>query len=752
MRNHYLFVFIAAALAYGQASAQTAAKPDAASQWEAFLAKGTSEQANAAFDAIDGVGYALTSVDAGKCRTEHAALERAQRDVPVSIAVQRAVLLCAEATGDHAAAERATSAIATLARHAFNEADRGAWPRPVRIVLLADAYALLATAGLEYRYEFYTQLHPAPYFPLSIAAANPETGVEKLVQFDFIDSLQALDRKDPTYGTPRLRMAYVDSVIESAAKRGEIAAVDLQAVQAASQKEAAAEKIAAVRQATLDGGMNAASTWLGVCVRSPGDDCGNGLVDALLPQVEAKHAYPTMLLAAAYLDGVGVPRDQKAAEAMLEAADRIWERRGASVAFAQMQLLMHPKQPLPPFLRARLDAAHKAGNAAAQAVALGFDIVRGKDDYALTAADEALLANPDNNGLGHGLLLLAGWYESQDQAKSDAYLKQAADANSAGALRLLAVKLRQEQGSRPLTQETRSLLERAANGGDTTAMRYLAYYSFAEGKPRRAEDWVLAAAARSDVDALFFLANIWLGGYEGMSGDAERAVSMYKSLAGDTGFSYAARARRELAGLAAQGLGMAKDLKQARAWLTQDAEAGNVDSQTMLGGFLLSGQLGPADVKDGAAWLERAIDAGSVEAMSSYGLWLHDSGATNADHARGVALSRKAADEGNVSATNNVAWMLCVSPHPEVRNATEGLSYARKMEEIPDLDAGALDTVAACYAAVGDFKRAVELQQEVLDTVDKLPGDAGKASRKDMAERLALFKSGKPYVMPLKSP
>ncbi len=749
MQMKFKLVFIAAALACAQAGAQDAVKPDVAARWDAFLAKGTLADVDAAVDALDGVGYALTSVDADKCKTGGDELALAQKQVPVSIAVQRAALLCADAIGDEVAAERATREIAALATHAFHQADRGAWPRPVRIVLLSDAYALLATAGLEFKYEFYPQLHAAPYYPIYIAAENPETGVERHAQFDFIDALQTLDREDPSYGTPRLRMAYVDSVVDSAAKRGEVAAIDIQAVAEAITKGTPAEKIAAVKQATLEGGLNAASTWLAACVGNPSEGCGNGLVDALLPQVEAKHAYATMLLATAYLEGVGVPRDQKAAEAMLESADRLWERRGASVAFAQLQLLMHPQQPLAPYLRARLDAAKKAGNAAAQAVALGFDIVRGKDNYSLTAADEALLANPDNNGLGQGLLLLAGWYESQDKAKSDAYLQQAADANSAGALRLLAVKLREAQGTRPLTAETRSLLERAANGGDNTAMRYLAYYSYAEGNPRRAEDWLIAAAARSDVDALFFLASLWLGGYEDMSGDAERGVAMYTSLAGDAGYAYAARARRELAGLAIQGRGMAKDLKQARAWLTQDAEAGDTDSQTMLGGLLLSGQLGPADVAAGGAWLERAIDAGSVEAMSSYGLWLHDSGTTAKDHARGVALSRKAADEGNVSATNNAAWMLCVSPHAEVRNATDGLVYARKMEAIPDLDAGALDTVAACYAAAGDFKRAVELQQEVLDTVDKLPGDAGKVSRKEMAARLALFKSGKPYVQPV---
>lgn len=737
---------LAAAMACGSVRAQAVPQSDVEAQWQTFLAKGSLDDVNAAVDAMDAVGYALTSVDKDKCKSGRAGLERAQRQVPLSVAVQRAVLLCAEAAGDNAAAERAASALAALAKHAFHQADRGAWPRPVRIVLLSDAYALLATAGLDYKYEFYTQLHPAPYFPLSIAAANPETGVEKLVQFDYLDALQALDRKDPAYGTPLLRMNYANTFIDSAAKREEVAAIDLQAVGAAVAKDKPAEQIAALRPAAQAGGMNALGTWLSVCTRAPGEACGAGLVDALLPLVEAKHAYPTMLLAMAYHEGVGVPRDQKSSETLLDTADKLWERRGASVAFAQLQALLHPSQPLPTFLQKRLQVSQEAGNAAARVVALSFDISRQGSGYVLTAADEALLASPDHNGTGQGLLLLAGWYETRDKSKSDAYLKQAADANSAGALRLLAMRLRETQGTRPPSAETLALLEKAANGGDTMAMRYLAYYTYAQGDPRRAENWLLPAAARADVDALFFLASLWSGGQKGLSGDAARAVDLYKSLA--EAKEYGGRARRELAGMAMQGRGMAKDLKQAKAWLAQDAEVGDVESQAQLGSALVRGMLGPTDEAAGRGWFERAVAAGSADAMNEYGLWLHDHGKDAAEHARGVELSRKAAEKGGIGAMNNAAWMLCVSPHMEVRKPNDGIVYARKLEAIPDIGPGTLDTVAACYAASGDFARATELQQQVVDAMARLP-DVGEESMKNMKARLALFRSGKPYVQPV---
>lgn len=734
---------LACALACGTAAAQ-AAQADVEGQWQDLLAKGSLDDINAAVDAMDAVGYELTSVDKDKCKSGRTALERAQRQVPVSLAVQRAALLCAEATGDHAAAERAAASLGALAKYAFDQADRGAWPRPARIVLLSDAYALIASAGLEYRYEFYPQLHPAPYFPLYIAAADPVTGVEKLVQFDYVDALQALDRKDPAHGTPRLRMNYISSFMDTAAKRDELAAVDFQAVTEATGKEIPAEQIAAVREAAQAGGLHAIGTWLGVCVRNPGNGCGDGLVDALLPLVEAKHAYPTMLLATAYLEGIGVPRDQKAAEAMLDAADKLWERRGASVAFAQMQALMHPGQALAPFMQARLQASHEAGDPAARVVQLSFEIGRKGSTYVLTPADEALLASADHNGLGQGLLLLAGWFESRDKAKSEAYLKQAAEANSAGALRILAMRLRETQGTKPPPADMLALLGRAANGGDTTAMRYLAYHAYNQGNPRRAEDWLLPAAVRADVDAMFFLASLWAGGHKDLGGDAARAIEIYTSLSGSK--EYGARARRELAGMAIQGRGMAKDPARAKAWLAQDAEAGDADSQVQLGSGLLRGMLGPVDQAAGKRWLERAVAGGSVDAMNEYGLWLHDYGKDAAEHARGIELSRKAADKGDIGAMNNAAWMLCVSRHADVRKPADGMAYASKLEAIPDIGPGTLDTVAACHAATGNFERAVQLQQQVLDAMDKLPGDDGEASRKNMAARLAQFRARQPYV------
>ena len=737
-----LMAAVAAALSQPAMAADAGAET-VARQWDAFLRQGTTADVNAAIDAMDAVGYSVDAVDAGKCREHAAGLADAQRRLPVSIALQRAALLCAEATGDHEGAERASSAVAALARVAFDTADRGAWPRPVRIVLPGDAYALFASAGMQFRYELYSELRAEPYFPLMIAEAAPDSGVEKLVRFDYVDVLQAIDRGTPSHGTPRLRAIYAESFVDAAVKRGEVAGIDYMALKAAAQESGPQQKVAALRDAAMNGGLNSAATWLLVCAGNSSPGCADGLVDALLPQAEQRHAYPMLLLATAYLEGVGVPADAKAAEAMLDAADRAWDRRGASVAFADLFVVLHPGEPATPFLRKRLQAAHEAGNAAALPALVAIEMARKDEAYQLTASDEALLANPDNNGLGHGLFKLAGWYESRDKARSDAYLQRAADAGNSDALRILAVRLRETQGSKPPTPETLDLLARAANGGDAYAMYYMGYQAYMQGNPKRAEDWVIPAALRGDAGATFFLAGIWAEGHEGLDGDPAQAVKVYEELAGTD--EYGAEARRSLAGLAIAGKGMDKDPARARAWLLRDAEAGDAESQVMLGGMLLAGMLGEKDEAAGREWMERAIAAKSVDAMNQYGLWLHNHGKDAADRAHGVQLSRQAAEDGDIGAMNNAAWMLCVSPHDDVRKPVEGMVLARKLEATPDIGPGTIDTVAACLAAVGEFEQAVEMQQRVVDDMKRLPSP-DPDSLKAMEARLALYRAGKPYI------
>ena len=54
-----------------------------------------------------------------------------------------------------------------------------------------------------------------------------------------------------------------------------------------------------------------------------------------------------------------------------------------------------------------------------------------------------------------------------------------------------------------------------------------------------------------------------------------------------------------------------------------------------------------------------------------------------------------------------------------------------------------LDTVALAYFRKGDTARAIELQQKALDLMDKAGTPAADPGRKEMADRLAVYRGKK---------
>jgi tetratricopeptide (TPR) repeat protein len=89
----------------------------------------------------------------------------------------------------------------------------------------------------------------------------------------------------------------------------------------------------------------------------------------------------------------------------------------------------------------------------------------------------------------------------------------------------------------------------------------------------------------------------------------------------------------------------------------------------------------------------------------------------------------------------NFAWTLATSPDPAVRDPARALALATKVCPTHCDTSAQLDTLAAVYAANGDFEQAVHWQVKAVAT-DSPPGGE---------ERLALYKSGKPFIGPTPS-
>ena len=93
---------------------------------------------------------------------------------------------------------------------------------------------------------------------------------------------------------------------------------------------------------------------------------------------------------------------------------------------------------------------------------------------------------------------------------------------------------------------------------------------------------------------------------------------------------------------------------------------------------------------------------------------------------------------------NDLAWLLATSPNGRLRNGRRAVTFAQKSCALTNWNnAFSIDTLAAAYAAAGDFPRAVEFQQRAIGALDpkdravQLPG---------MKSRLQLYSSRRAYV------
>lgn len=712
--------------------------------WARFLAVAELNATYERFDALDKVGYDHAAVDADACREQAVELRDAAIAVPVSIALHRAAMLCADALGDADMAEREAAALASLAKHALTGNGDSAWRRPIPVLSPRDVYALIALLGYEYRYDYYRGVDPKRYLPLVVAVWDAEKQAERHLAFDFIDVANAIDREGDYIGYPYNRNLLAEAFIESQSSGGETIGIDMRAVQAGFEVDDLSARVAKLREGAARGGIASLSSWLTICVSEKFDGCADGLIDALLPLAEKKHGLPMALLAMAYAEGVGVQKDPKAADALLDAADRRWYRHGASAMYAALESTMLGGR-FSDFGMRRLRGSLAAGNIDAEMLLVAQEIVVGK--RALTAREIAVLQRESSNGVGLGYGILAEYYQNRSMtALAESARIKAAERGHAISQRERALHDVHAGGSRATLRTWWPSMTAAAQGGDAYAMRFLANEAVKAREFKRAANWLMAAVSAGDIDAIYAIGRLYESEHPDVPGSLDGAIEIYESLAameGGTG----AEARRRLAQLAMEGRGMKRNPKRALAWLQADADGGDARSQGLLGTMLVDGADGASGVAVGERWLGKAVAAGSTDTRNDYALWLHNRADSTPDsRRRAIALLREARPEPDdvLSIQNNLAWLLCVSAHDDTRDPAAGLVIAKQMED-GKLDPAELDTVAACHAATGDHAHAARLQQRVIDG---LPRDAaGKPQgSQGIFDRLELYRAGKVYI------
>jgi Flp pilus assembly protein TadD len=96
---------------------------------------------------------------------------------------------------------------------------------------------------------------------------------------------------------------------------------------------------------------------------------------------------------------------------------------------------------------------------------------------------------------------------------------------------------------------------------------------------------------------------------------------------------------------------------------------------------------------------------------------------------------------------NKLAWILAVSEETGIADPAQAVTLAERACSLTNYrHPDKLDTLAAAYAAAGNFAKAIE-------TAEKAAQIAASAGNEEMAhqikKRIQLYKAGQPYIEPL---
>jgi hypothetical protein len=178
------------------------------------------------------------------------------------------------------------------------------------------------------------------------------------------------------------------------------------------------------------------------------------------------------------------------------------------------------------------------------------------------------------------------------------------------------------------------------------------------------------------------------------------------------------------------------DRFQATTHFRRAAEAGIPDGQFRLALLLMDPS--PEEAMD---WLSRAAEQNQAQANALLGEYYLTGSRVPPDLSRAIALLEAGTRAGDLTARNNLAWVLATTGDDELRDGERSVALIRPIA----LMLGGwkhYDTLAAAYAAVGEFDQALEAQQQAIaEAATRLGSESLEVAA--MTERLNHYQSGR---------
>ena len=200
----------------------------------------------------------------------------------------------------------------------------------------------------------------------------------------------------------------------------------------------------------------------------------------------------------------------------------------------------------------------------------------------------------------------------------------------------------------------KQLLARA-RANDVAAMRELAQ-AYASGELglkkslAKAAHWYRRAAQAGDVQAQHALAMLLLKGGQGVKRAPRIAAALLLAAAkkGHVPSQYA------LAHMLERGIGMTRDVKEARKWFEKAAEKGHAPAQVALGVMALTGRGGQTDFEAAREWFAKAAEQQDGWALNNLGAMYEMGWGVQKDREKAVIYYELAHERGNPAATRNL--------------------------------------------------------------------------------------------------